>query len=416
MGLFQKATSIVPGQGLLQKSLQMIVENRTDVPPYLTQEELDLLVKNKKPAAVSIKKSEPPIPAQVPRTWSEAGITSPPIRGPMIDADEFEKHKKGKGKASKGVSTAADPTDSIISAVFAVPQSIEQPSQAFGVLKERLSIAKGALLLYDPVRMVYAPWAVVGYDTTTLHRLRIPLGASESFNAAANGRPVVEAGAAELARYNGYFSNREFALITRLIFVPFIYGDKLIAILIISSASPPYSSQELFLLGLERIAGAASPSFQKAREERLRDAEDSQDMRPKTPEEELSRLLSSRTSTGKQILFISLSLEALEKKILTAIPLLDSFRLEEDLRHFLQCFTSDLGRSVSLGKGVYLLAVFGLEKENVDLLLHQLRVFFGGLFGGLDGVLDTITESAIKKIHSYQDGDDAARLVSLFSH
>ena len=416
MGLFQKAASIVPGQGLLQKSLEMIVENRTDVPPYLTQEELDLLVKNKKPSVVSYKKVEPPIPAKVPRTWSEAGIKSPPLRGPMIDADEFDKHKKGKGKTRKGVSTEADPTDSIISAIFAVPQSIEHPSQAFGVLTERLSIAKGAILLYDPVRTEYAPWAGVGYDTTSLHRLRIPLGASESFNAAANGRPIVVAGAAELARYNGYFSNRELALITRLIFVPFIYGDKLIAILMISSASPPYSSQELFLLGLERIAGAASPAFQKAREERLRETESAEDVRSKTLEEMFSRLFSSRTAAGKQILFFSLSLGALEGKILAAIPLLDPFRLEEDLCYFLQCFTADLGHSVYLGQGDYLFAVYGLEKENADLFLHQLKLFFGGLFGGLDGVLDSLNESAIMKIHSYpEDGDGVAHIVSLFS-
>ena len=53
-----------------------------------------------------------------------------------------------------------------------------------------LGSAKGALLLYDPVRLVYAPWAVRGYDQTTLHRMRIPLGANNAWNAMANGLPL----------------------------------------------------------------------------------------------------------------------------------------------------------------------------------------------------------------------------------
>jgi hypothetical protein len=334
----------------------------------------------------------------------------------MIDNAEFTKSRQKEKTASRRTGTAADPTDAIISEVFSVPQGIEHPSQSFGVLKERLSITKGVLLLFDPVRMVYAPWAAVGYDTTTLHRLRIPLGASESFNAAANGRPVVVSGAAELAPYKSYFSNREFAHIIWLILVPFIFGEKLLAILVITAATPPYPTQELFLMGLERIAGAASPSFQKAREERLRDEENAVEARPKTLKEELSQLLSSRRSPRKKILLFSLSLEALEKKVLSAIPFLDSFRLEEDIRYFLKCFMSDLGRSISLGQGIYLFTVDGLPKQNVDLFLHQLRVFLGTLFGPLNGVLDSITSSTLRGIHGYPDeGDSVAHLVSLFS-
>jgi hypothetical protein len=417
MGLFQKATSIVPGQGLLQKSLQMIVEKKTELPPYLTQEEIDLLLKKsrKRPSTV-LKRTENPVPANVPRTWSEAGMTPPPMRGPMIDKEEFSKNGVKTAKGAKRASSAADPTDDIISAVFAVPQSVEHPSQAFVVLKERLSITKGSLLLYDPVRMVYAPWADIGYDETTLHRLRIPLGASESFNAAANGRPIVVSGAAELSHYAAYFSNREFSLVSWLILVPFIYGEKLVAILMVSAANPPYPSQDAFLMGLERIAGAASPAFQKAREERLRGAEEGEEQRPKTLEEELTRLISSRSAAERKILFFSLSLEALEKKVLSLIPLLDSFRLEEDVTYFLRCFTSDTGRAISIGQGKYLFAAYGLAKRDVDLFIHQLKIYLSGLFGSLDGVLDTVSVSNIKKIHSFpDDGDEASHLVSLFS-
>ncbi len=412
MGLFQKAVSIVPGQGLLRKSIELIAENKAETSPYLTQEEIDGLLKKRKPSPVSFHRSENAKPPNVPRTWAEAGISAPPLRGPTIDGTEFEKNNTRRKKAPG----AADPTDGIISAVFGVPQSIEHPSAAFGILKERLSLRKGALLLYDPLRMVYAPWAGVGYDTTTLHRLRIPLGAGESFNAAANGRPIIVSGTAELAHYAMYFSSREFALVQWLILVPFISGEKLIAILMISMADPPYPDQERFLMGLERIAGAASPAFQKAREERLRLGESAEAAPPRTLEAELTRFLSAKHAAGRKILFFSLSFDSLERKVLAAIPFLDSFRLQEDLRHFLQLFTADTGRLAPAGKCTYVFGIFDLEKHNLDLFLHQLRAYLYGLFGGLDGVLDSLTASSVKKIHSYPDeGDGVAHLVSLFT-
>ena len=86
-----------------------------------------------------------------------------------------------KAAAAEIVPAVAPPApadaSSILAALRALPDDVELPSRLFTVLKDALGIARGALLLYDPLRMVYAPWASCGLDQTTLHRMRISLGA-----------------------------------------------------------------------------------------------------------------------------------------------------------------------------------------------------------------------------------------------
>ncbi len=426
MGLLQKAATIAPGKGLLHKSLEILADKNVERSVLLTQQEINELLAHRKISPPPVRITESLAPQAIPRTWAEAGLSAPPLRGPLIDATEFEK-SRGAKKApyaaphkvapppAEHAAPAADPTESIISEIFAIPSSVELPSKVFAILKERLSIDKGALLLYDPSRAEFAPWAIIGYDTTTIHRLRIARSAGQELAGGGNGRPLVVARANEIKTYEKYFSSREIALIDRLILVPFISAENLLAILVISASSPPFATEEAFFTSLERIAGAASPAVEKAREERLRGVEPKSETPSATLEEELSRLLSSPTLSRKRVLFLSLSLEEYEKRILSEIPYLDPFRLEEDMRHFMQAFSADLGRAVPIGKASYLMAIQDLEKKNLDLFLHQLRVFLGAFFGEVDGA-GVLDDSSIEKTRSFpDDGDSIAGLVSFFS-
>jgi hypothetical protein len=405
MGLFQKASSIAPGKGLLQKSIELLAVKKFEPVVLLNQEEVDRLLANHRTAPPPSNRPHGAETPKIPLTWSDAGVAAPPSRGPMIDAAEIR---------IMGGKAVADPTEEIISAIFAIPPSVELPAKAFTVLKEKLSISKGALLLYDPVRMVYAPWSACGYDTTTLHRLRIPLGASESFNAAANGKPVVVTGTVGISAYKDYFSSRELAPIERLILVPFISQDKLAAILVVTESEPPFKSETAYLTSLERIAGAASASIQKAREERLRGAEAG--FAPTASwQEELRRFLDSPAFQGARVLFVALSTREYCRTLLSYSPDLDPFRLQEDIRFFLQSFSADLGRAFQMEDETYLLAIQDLEKKDLDLFLHQLNAFLGSLFGEFDGGA-ALGETAIKKVRYFPDeGKNPAEIVEFFS-
>ncbi|MGA2479574.1 MAG: hypothetical protein ABSG63_12560 [Spirochaetia bacterium] len=273
-------------------------------------------------------------------------------------------------------------TGEILSALAALPQGVEMPAELFSLLVSRLSITKGALLLFDPVRSVYAPWASVGYDQTTLHRMRITLGANASFNALANGTPLSVTDTPTLALYQPYFSSREFSSVARLLLTPFIAENKLIGVLLVTEASPQLEGEPELLSCLSSIAAAGALQVQKARQEKLQRA-GAQGLRPGvSPEEEATRYLSAFTAASARILFFSLSLEEYAKKIVSTHAHLDPFRLSEDLQYFLGAFVSDLGTAIPVRQGVFIVGLQGFEAADLDLFLHQLSMHLHGLFGG----------------------------------
>jgi hypothetical protein len=306
-------------------------------------------------------------------------------------------------------------TGEILSSISSLADGVELPSQLFTTLVSGLSIKKGALLLYDPLRLVYAPWASQGYDQTTLHRMRISLGANTSFNALANGEPIVISGTSALSTYRQFFSAREFSVLSRIILAPFIAEQKLIGVLLLTEAKPALDGDQELLSCLAGILEAGSRQVQKAREERLRRA-GARGLRPiASPEEETERYVASSCATGAKCLFLSLSLEEYSRRIIAAQKHLDPFRLHEDLHYFLGAFVADLGTVIPIRQGLFIVALQGLDIGDFDLFLHQLSSFLRGLFGG-NGQSGAEAGPRILKTRSWpEDGTDARELVAFFS-
>jgi hypothetical protein len=306
-------------------------------------------------------------------------------------------------------------SEEILTAIGALPQGVEIPSQLFSLLLSRLSIEKGALLLYDPLRLVYAPWASHGFDQTTLHRMRIPLGANASFNALANGSPISIADTQALAVFQPYFSAREFSSLSRMILTPFIAEQKLIGVLLVTEMLPPFDGEKDLFSCLLRIAQAGSQQLQKARQEKLNRAGPQGLRAGSSPEEDASRYLSAFSTANARVLFFSLFLEAYAKAIISAHAHLDPFRLYEDLQYFLVAFVSDLGTAIPVRQGVFIVALQGFDKSDLDLFLHQLSVFLHGLFGG-NGKSEADERPAIRTTRSWpKDGTNVQELVEFLS-
>lgn len=335
-----------------------------------------------------------------------------PAGAPVALVDEPASPSPSAASPAEPLPAAVAPAD-ILERLRALPDHVELPSHIFTVLKESLGISRGALLLYDPVRMVYAPWASCGLDQTSLRKLRISLGAVSSFNALANGAPIPVEGAASLAEYQRYFSSREFSTLSRLVLAPFIVEEKLIGALMVIETAPPFDEQARLLNCLEQISGATAPAIRRARRESRRAETAPLPRTGSSIEEEIGRLVSSRRSGDGRLLFFSISLAAYQRRILEAHRYLDPFRLEEDLRHFLEAFAADLGGAFPLPGGVFLLALQAVEKRNLDLLVHQLASYLSALFGAYDGQAAEIT---VLRSRMYpDDGSDISGLLSFFT-
>jgi hypothetical protein len=310
----------------------------------------------------------------------------------------------------------ADVVEEVQTAVASLKSGVELPSRLFTALSSLLGIRKGAFLLYDAVRLVYAPWAQRGFDQTTRHRLRVPLGANEAWNALANGRPLLLGGAPTLAAFQPFFSAREFASVARLILVPFIAEDKLIAVLLITEMESPLATDDDLTECLARAAEAGAPRVQDARAARVAGQEPGgPHLDAAAPRDDLARLLSSLPGSHAAILLVSLSLEDLSREVLSAHEDLDPFRLHEDLQFFLGSFLADAGRALSVRPGRFTLALPDFDASAMDLFGHQLSLFLRGLFGNAEAAEGRASAQVLKTASWPADGADLRALVGSLS-
>ena len=408
----------------------------------VTQEELDRILNGKRPPE-SIASHKSGIPAEVPRTWTEVGLSAPAGElGPQISQEELEAvlrlgvdsrpapaiDSSTPAEAPAGLLVSAERTQEaaetvpdesampaasvvpeastavsqavsapvdddpaldvrsrLIASIKALPQGIELPAALFSQIVESLSLLKASFLLYDPLRLVYAPWASIGYDETTLHRLRISLGACSSFNSISNGTPAVVSGADDLLPYQKYFSSREFSQISTILLVPFIHEEKLIGVVMISESQGALAGTQDLIDILSAVASESAPMIHSAREEKLRSLPSSQ-AEGDRGERELDSFLESAHRDNRKVLILSLSLSGLSQAIMGRAAHIDSFRLREDMRTILNGFLADLGKAIALpaGKDTWVLAVLDGRKTDVPVLLHQLAAHLERIFAGVD--------------------------------
>jgi len=373
------------GPGLMGRSLKALKDNPPRPAPAASTDGADLIPVSRvlesttKAAPVSQLSIELagedsvriPIPVRV-----EAPAEEAPQAVPAAAAAPLPRAPVTPGKRSLDAVL-----EEILTAISTLRAGVELPSRLFTALTTLLGARKAAFLLYDPVRLVYAPWAVRGYDQTTLRRMRIPLGANEAWNALANGRPLILAAPA-LAQFQQFLSSREFAGMSRLILVPFIADDTLIGVFLITDLDSPLSTDDELVECLSRASEAGAPRVQEARAARVAAAVAS-GVRPETVSagDETSKFLDAIGSSRSPLLLAVLSLEEFTRGVLLSHHDLEPFRLHEDLVFFLGSFLADVGRALPVRQGRFVLAMPGFDRSNLDVFSHQLSRFLHRLLG-----------------------------------
>jgi hypothetical protein len=356
MGLLEKANSFASAKSLLHRSLELLSEE----PPARTGPSTP------GPPAPADETTVFDVPVFKVRVENPAGV--PSVAGGA--AEPPAAHRR-----------AADPaafTEELAGEVSSLEATIDMPSRLFGLLKDRLGISKGALLLHDAPRGVFAPWAAAGYDAATMRRMRIPVEAPV-FARLAGSPPVEVSDPKDLADVRRFFSSRESGVVERLLLAPFAAGGRLLGVLLASQIDPPIPAGPPLAGCLGRVAAAALPSLQRLRDESLQPGR-AGPASPREAREELTRFLAGHPRGTPPLTVFTLSLDRCRKRVAAANPWFDPFRLEEDLRGAVSVFTADLGRAVHLGRLRFLVAVRDLGPADTDLFAHQLASLLGSLF------------------------------------
>ena len=251
-------------------------------------------------------------------------------------------------------------------------------------------MSKAALLLYDPLRLVFAPWAIVGFDQTTHHRLRIPLGYNQIFNRIANGDVMVVTTEEELGSFQRCFSSGDFAALDRIQFIPFIFNGKLIALLLVAETGIELPTEQW-----DQIITSAAPVLFRAREEKMERLKQEFVETADSIEEKAATLAKMALDRGHPFIIIRISLEAAVEKIIQDNPHLDPFRLKEDLANLVHTLLSDAGKVYSLDRYLIILFIYRLEEADTELLLHHIELSLRFYFKELPTEIDFQEETGI---------------------
>jgi len=111
--------------------------------------------------------------------------------------------------------------DSVIDSLRELPgdpilgnSSLAAPGILFKRLSEILEIHRGALFLYDVLENCYIPWASWGFDSTSLHRMKIPV---ETALALAGESSFQIPGSSVTNQLTPFFSARDYALLEKTV-------------------------------------------------------------------------------------------------------------------------------------------------------------------------------------------------------
>ena len=370
MGLLKRARSVhgasrsdpQASRGLLRRSLDLIDKLLPHkLTPTVDQNELDA------PAATSLtdipagieKKS----PESVPRTWGESGKSAPPKdEQPPVESKPL---------------TWAERQQRLWAGLRKIEDGIESPGRLFSLLKEELELERAALLLYDPVRMTFAPWAVHGFDETTRHRLRIPLGANEPMNRLAAGKVFLLSNPEDIQPFQQFFSFREFSTLSNLLLLPFISENKFMGLLL--AANPVHTDLELF----NTLSTRAAAQLYEAREKHLEGAKRDTPHRPESLRESVHAALQTSLEKDRSPLMIQINTSSLVQAARKRNPYIDAFRLNQDISRVVLSLFQPLGSVFQIDSERMLILVTNtaqpIQEGDHELLLYHLKATLGRL-------------------------------------
>ncbi len=398
MGLLDKAlilseSKTSEAKGLLQKTISILdsIEYVKPSASLITQEELDILsAKSKKCKEYSekqlFKKPVSRKPASVPLTWSEANRSAPYYHSPTIGKKEVDNLLESavNGGGTEYSNEYSSISSAILKEIQSIEEGIETPAFLFTMLKNKLGITKGALLLYDPLKMVFAPWASSGYDTTTMHRLRIPLGFSESFNETAEGKTVVVTEEQQLEEYKPFFSNREFNLISRLIIAPLLFKNKLVSILLITEAAEETDNEPLNVI-ISNISSQLTQKIYNAREKKMQLLKKIEPEELESLENTIDKHITYALEKGNSFVLVLLKLSDFIKSIASGTSsLIDPFRLSEDITKILQSLFYNIGNIFEIESGVFIISLFKIKNPDMELIFNQTTYTIKQFFNSID--------------------------------
>lgn len=262
-----------------------------------------------------------------------------------------------------------------------LPESIQLPAHLFSLLVSTIDVRKGALLLPDYDESLFVPWASVGIDATTLHRLRLPEEDIDTVQARGGGGIVWKG--EELHGFAPYFSRREASQLEQLLLFPFVSGETVQAVLLLLET--PYFEDGAEYLRLI-LAAVGEPAAQIVQKQRLRYSEIMRHavVFKSTELEIVAERLADRAPRGVHL--VHLSLADIVSQVVSENAYLDSYRVWQDLLRIVASLFASTGSVCELNQHQLLLLLHGSLEDSLGLIVYHIGVTIAELLPELSDV------------------------------
>ncbi len=262
-----------------------------------------------------------------------------------------------------------------------LPTGLQSPAHLFTTLVRNLGLERAALLLPDYDENIFVPWASVGHDSTTVHRLRV-LGSDMEALTREGSTGVLWEGDA-LTQLAPYFSHREASMLERLLIVPLGDTQTTQALLVISEAPMLRDNPEVLRIVLAAVSESAARAIREQRVERV------QVMRHAVvfKQDEIGTV-STRIEerSPDKVLGIRIDLSDIVAHVTTANAHLDSFRIWQDVLRTIAALFASTAVVTDAGANRVIILVHEHVEDDVQLLVHHVAATLWEYFPELDGV------------------------------
>ena len=303
----------------------------------------------------------------------------------VIDEDTSKNKAQYPKSHESGVRfNPSDALSSLLNCIHDTKTDLQAPAELFNIIREVFFIEKGSLLLLNHREQQFIGWAHQGYDKTTKHRLRLPYDVVNRIFPTSSCSPILLEHP-DTATLRQFFSIREYSILEKIYLLPFVYQDKIIGILLVTSSPVLLESDESFFEPFKNVFTTISNIIYHSREEKLKKLSQAK-VKPK------NLILQQITSITEQahhdetkVYFIVFNLKELLETVQRDLENIDVYRMQEDLLQIITSMMPENDKIYFVDPYKLLVILSGRYHISDKLFVHQITVALRELYTSLHG-------------------------------
>ncbi len=253
---------------------------------------------------------------------------------------------------------------------------LELPTLLFDIIRDALKIETGALLLWDSVGEVFAPWSSINFDKTTSHRLRISKELLENIQSGFTGPVIIKK--PDLDNFKPYFSMRIFDMTDKAALLPIYKEKNLLGIIIILDSD--ILPENIILNTFNSFTSTISDLLFSSRFLNLNHFKSGRIIAVEDIQHEIDSRIEQTLTRNDRLTLIIINLENILEFLKEKNKELDLFRVKNDILAILNSMVEGIGEVLNIDTTRALLFLSSKTSIKDKVLLNQISLSLQSFF------------------------------------